>query len=355
MLWPPLAATLLLAAIIVLRFLFPETDGILLFAVVPIGLLGMMLGARAGAVAALVASGAYLVWAATDAHPSLLGYVNEPLTFFALGLISGYFARGALGDYDWRQAVSGRELRQAIGRGEVVMHYQPIVRGDRDLLCVEALARWQHPKRGLLPPAEFIPAAERDEDTIWLLTLRTLELAIADARGVGLDGDAAIAVNLSPVCLRRAELPGLIDRLLREGGLPAPRLAVEVTEAAIATGGEGVTEVLSGIKRQGVGMIAIDDFGVGHSSLARLARLPIDTLKIDRELVADLDRERTGAVVRGIVQLARALELTVVAEGVEDEPTWRSLRGMEVDAAQGSHLCPPLPAEELRRWLSSRR
>jgi EAL domain-containing protein (putative c-di-GMP-specific phosphodiesterase class I) len=351
--WPPAAAALLLAALIALRFIFPEPDGIMLLAVVPIILLGMMLGPSGGVGAALVASVAYLVWAATEGHPDEIAYVDHPLAFFALGGLSGFFARGVLGDYDLREAMESTELRGAMDRDELVMHFQPIVRREGAPLGVEALVRWQHPKRGLLPPGQFVPSAESDEQTIWELTARTLELSIREAVG-GRIGDGIVAVNISPVCLRRDGLPSLIDSMLDRAGLPGSRLMIEVTEAAIAAEDAEVAEILARVKGVGVGMIAIDDFGVGHSSLSRLARLPIDALKIDRSLIAGLGQERTREVVAGIVQLAHALKMPTIAEGVEDEATRVQLGEMRCDAVQGFHLGRPLPSEELGACLKQR-
>lgn len=350
--WPPIAAALLLVAIIALRFAFADVDGIMLFAVVPIALLGMMLGARAGVLTALVASAAYLVWAATDASPDKLDYVNQPLTFFLLGGLSGYFAHGALGDYDWRRASAVAELRRAMDDDQLRMHYQPIVRRDGRLLGVEALVRWQHPEHGLLPPARFIGVAESHEDTNWRLALHTLSLATREVQGAEISGDALVAVNLAPGALLRAELPEQIVRVAEAAGLPLRRLAVEVTEGAIAAGDDSIAEVLERIRRLGVGLIAIDDFGIGHSSLARLGRLPIDALKIDRALIADVAREDTRAIVHGIVELAHAIDLTVIAEGVEDERAFALMREMGCDAVQGFHLSRPLPAADLDAWVA---
>jgi EAL domain-containing protein (putative c-di-GMP-specific phosphodiesterase class I) len=352
--WPPAGAALLLAAIISLQFLFPQTVGIMTFSIVPIVLLGMMLGPRAGLLAALISSAAYAAWAITEAPPRDLHHVAEPLAYVAFGLISGYFAHGALGEYDRRTTVTCNALGRAMARDEVVMHFQPIVRGEGDLLGAEALARWQHPKRGLLPPGEFIPTAERDEQTILELTLHTLELAVREASDAGIRGGALTAFNLSPVSLRRPELPGLMGGLLEDAGFPPQGLAVEVTETALAEGDDSVADVLAEIKELGVGMVAIDDFGIGNSSLGRLGRLPIDALKIDRTLVGDLERDQTRVVVDGIVQLGHAMGLTVVAEGVEDERTLRRLEDMGCDAVQGFHLSRPLPPEELKSWISDR-
>ena len=346
----PLAAVVALIVISVARFVWPHPQGIMLFAVVPIALLGIMRGFRAGLLAALYASVIALIWAATTGHAQVVSAVGQPLTFFTLGGISGYYAKGALGDFDLKQARTCAQVRHAIDRGEIALHYQPIVRASGALLAVEALARWQDPSRGLIPPIEFIPAAECDERTIWELTLHTLSQAIRDARELG-DG-VVVAVNLSPVSLRRTELPGAIDQVLGNGGLRASRIAVEVTESAISSDDETkVIETLGELKRTGVEMVALDDFGIGHSSLARLGRLPIDTVKIDRTLIADSERPETAAVIRGMIELAHAVDLTVVAEGVEDTKTWDWLVEANCDAIQGFKLSRPLPPDQLPAWL----
>jgi EAL domain-containing protein (putative c-di-GMP-specific phosphodiesterase class I) len=149
-------------------------------------------------------------------------------------------------------------------------------------------------------------------------------------------------------------MPDAIREILGEGGLPANRLAVEVTETAISTDDEpSVVEVLGEVRKVGVNMVAIDDFGIGHSSLARLGRLPIDTVKIDRALIADIARKETAAVVRGMIELAHAVDLTVIAEGVEDAKTWDWLAEMSCDAIQGFQLSHPMPSDELPGWVEA--
>jgi EAL domain-containing protein (putative c-di-GMP-specific phosphodiesterase class I) len=319
---------------------------------VPIALLGVMLGFRAGLLAALYATAVTLVWAATSGHAETIAYFTQPITFFALGGLSGYFARGALGDFDYERARTCSQLREAIDHGQVGFHYQPIVRSNGELLALEALARWQDPSRGLIAPLEFIPAAESDDRTIWNLTLHALRQAVRDTRDF--DHPLTVAVNLSPVSLRRRELPSAISQILGDGGLPARRLAVEVTETAVSVADEpAVIEVLGEIRRIGVSMVAVDDFGIGHSSLARLGRLPIDTVKIDRALIADSARRETAAVIRGMIELAHAVDLTVIAEGVEDAKTWDWLVEVNCDAIQGFHLSRPMPPEELPGWIDA--
>jgi EAL domain-containing protein (putative c-di-GMP-specific phosphodiesterase class I) len=349
----PAAAVGLLVALSVARFVWPDAHGTMLLAAVPISLLGIMLGFRAGLLAALAASAVTVVWAATNDHAESLEWLGEPLTFFLLGGISGYFAKGALGDFDVGTARTCSRLRHAIDDGRLRLHYQPIVRTSGEVVAVEGLARWHDPARGVIAPIDFIPAAEGDDRTLWKLTLHTLRQAVRDARELG-DG-VIVAVNLSPVSLRRRELPDAIGEILREGGVPASRIAVEVTESAISGEDEAaVIDVLAEIRGVGVGMVAIDDFGIGHSSLARLGRLPIDTVKIDRALVADSDRPTTAAVIRGMVELAHSVDLMVIAEGVEDATTWDWLVAANCDAIQGFQLSRPMPPEELTGWLDAR-
>src|SRR5262245_57113506 len=212
---PPAAAALLLVAICVLRFALPDTSGVMLFATVPVALLGIMLGVRAGLGAALLASAVYLVWAATEGDPGTLDWFNHPLTFFTLGGISGYFAHGALGDFDWRKAVTCSEVRRAVGRGEVRLDYQPIVQNGERPLAVEALARWDHPKRGPIAPADFIPASESDERTIWDLTMHTLQEAVRQIGELESE-DVMVAVNISPVSLQRPGLAAAIGIILEQ-------------------------------------------------------------------------------------------------------------------------------------------
>jgi EAL domain-containing protein (putative c-di-GMP-specific phosphodiesterase class I) len=292
------------------------------------------------------------VWAVTSGNGTTLQFITYPLNFFILGGISGYFAKGALGDYDFSNARTCARLREAIDRGQVGFHYQPIARSSGELFAMEALARWHDSGRGTIPPLEFVPAAECDDRTIWDLTLHSIRQAIIDTREF--DHPFLVAVNVSPVSLRHRQLPDAIGQILRDGGLPASRLAVEVTESAVSVEDESaVIEVLGQIRRVGVRMVAVDDFGIGHSSLARLGRLPIDAVKIDRALIADSARPETAAVIKGMIELAHAVDLTVIAEGVEDPRTWDWLLELRCDAIQGFQLSRPMPPDDLPGWLEA--
>ena len=342
-----------LVGIAVLRFFTPDDiHGVMLFALVPVVALAMMFGARAGFLAALFASAAHVAWAATTAGLHPLEYIDQPLALFALGLVSGFYAHGVIGDFHPERQALRRGLHRAIARDELVMHYQPIVDvATGEVLALEALVRWQHPGRGLVEPGAFVPAAERDLATIRELTLHTFELAATWAQEHAEGTAIRVAVNLSPAALRAPGLADDIRGVLERLGVAPDRLDIEITETAFGTTDETIGEAIETIRRLGVGMVVIDDFGVGYSSLARLSGLSFDALKIDRALVTNMDRPHSEAIFRAIVELAHGLGLPVIAEGVEDEHTRQELMGLGCDALQGFHLSPPLPASEIETWL----
>jgi diguanylate cyclase (GGDEF)-like protein len=244
------------------------------------------------------------------------------------------------------------ELPRALARDELVLHFQP-------KLCVatgrpagaEALVRWQHPTRGLLPPADFVPLAEHT-GLIHDLTLWVLEHALAQCRRWRDEGlDLQVAVNLSAANLLDPRLPNDVARLIVAAGVPPSALALEITESVAMTDPTRAREVL-GILRSMRVALSVDDYGTGHSSLSYLGRLPVTELKIDRAFVTHLAGDATSAaIVRSTVELAHNLGLKVVAEGVEDAAALDHLRARGCDLAQGYHLCRPLPGDEVTAWL----
>ncbi len=247
------------------------------------------------------------------------------------------------------------ELRQALQEDQLVLYYQPKV--DVALGRVtgaEALVRWQHPERGLVPPGEFIPVAE-GTGLILPLTMYTLEAAVAQARA-WLDAGHTIqvAVNLSPRCLLEPALPDQVRRLLDRHGLPARLLRLELTESTVMADPERALAALTELRDRGVA-ISIDDFGTGYSSMSYLKQLPVDELKIDRSFVMDMLADGHDAVlVRSSIDLGHNLGLAVVAEGVEDEETLSALRALGCDVVQGYHLARPMPASAFTDWVVSR-
>jgi len=243
-------------------------------------------------------------------------------------------------------------LHGAIARDELRLHYQPTVDvADGRVRMVEALVRWQHPERGLLPPDDFIPLAEQTglivPLTRWVLDTTARQLrAWADA---GLDLGAA--VNLSARVLHDPDLPDAIAALLATHAVPATRLRVELTESAVMAHPAGALDVLTRLSGLGV-RIAIDDFGTGYSSLAYLKRLPVDEIKIDKSFVTHMTTDNEDAmIVASTIGLGHSLGLRFVAEGVESRGTWQALEALGCDGAQGYYFSHALPADELTRWM----
>jgi diguanylate cyclase (GGDEF)-like protein len=247
------------------------------------------------------------------------------------------------------------QLRTALAEDQLVVHFQP----QFDLqtghaVGAEALVRWQHPRRGLLAPAEFVGAVEHS-GLIRDFTMTVLEKAVAEcATWTGGGASLTVAVNLSARNLLDSELPVDVGRILLKHGLPAERLVLEITETTMMSELEVVEEVLGTLRTMGI-QISVDDFGTGYSSLAFLQRVAVNEVKIDRSFVAGLSgSESDRALVRATVQLAHSLGARAVGEGVEDEQLAKALRELGCDFAQGYHLGRPMPADELRTKLGLR-
>src|SRR5215207_10889474 len=246
------------------------------------------------------------------------------------------------------------QLPAAIDARQLVLHYQPkaelatgAVRG------VEALVRWQHPRRGLLAPGHFLPLAEQSGLTR-ALTAFVLERAMSEIGALGEQSDLAVAVNLGPADLLDLGLPSEVERALDRCRFPPERLALEVSEDVIVADPERTLDVLQRLRALGVGL-ALDDFGAGQSSLSHLKSLRLDELKIDRSFVLEMAADPTAlAIVHSTVDLAHRLRLRVVAEGVATREAWDLLSECGCDEAQGDLLARPLPAPELAAWLARR-
>ncbi|MCY7373093.1 MAG: bifunctional diguanylate cyclase/phosphodiesterase [Spirochaetaceae bacterium] len=240
------------------------------------------------------------------------------------------------------------ELARGIDDGELVMHYQPQLDLSGSVRGVEALVRWQHPERGLLPPAEFIPVAERT-GLIHPLTDVVLGMAVAQSKRWHDAGTPTpVAVNISTRSLLHAGFADRVLDLLAVWAMPAGLLTLEITETTIMEDPDRALAVLSRLAAAGV-RLSIDDFGTGYSSLAYLKSLPVHELKIDRSFVAALtSSERDRVIVDSTVALGRRLGLDVVAEGVEDEATLLALGALGCTLAQGFYFSRPVPAGALR-------
>jgi diguanylate cyclase (GGDEF)-like protein len=247
------------------------------------------------------------------------------------------------------------ELRAGIAAGELELHYQPQLRFDDGRLSgMEALVRWRHPRLGLLPPGRFVALAE-DTGLIWELGLAVLELAVVQMAQWTRAGFEVprVAVNVSPAQLR-PELVGEIETILARHGVPASRLEIELTESALTADGPAVNGLLKALRHMGAS-IAIDDFGVGYSSLTLLRRLPISALKIDRSFVAELDSNSQDlAIVEAIVNMAHSVGLRTVAEGVEHHGQQAVLGVLGCQEGQGYLFARPLDALAATDWLAAR-
>ena len=248
------------------------------------------------------------------------------------------------------------DLRRAVERREFRLYYQPIVSlaGGR-VVGFEALVRWQHPQRGLLLPGEFMPVAE-ETGLILPVGSWVIHEACRSAGGWAERFGRAfiIAVNLSNRQFGQPDLPEQIAGVLRQTGLPADRLKLEITESVIMEHGEGVTQMLHQLRDLGVDLY-VDDFGTGYSSFSALQRFPISTLKIHGSFVQSLDQGGGLEIVRTIMTLARNLKLNVIAEGVETRSQAQRLKVLKCPQAQGSAFAEPIPSDDVLSLLSRER
>jgi diguanylate cyclase (GGDEF)-like protein len=243
-----------------------------------------------------------------------------------------------------------RELRQAITDEELIVHYQPLARASDGEVCgFEALVRWKHPTRGMVPPLDFIPVAE-ESGLIGPLGEWVLRRACADA--ASWDKPLRIAVNLSPLQLNNPALPTLVHEVLITTGLSPARLELEITESALFKDYQRALDNLRRLKALGV-RIAMDDFGTGFSSLSTLQSFPFDKIKVDKSFVENIHRdERATVIVKAVLGLGRSLNIPVVAEGVETDEQREFLRGEQCAELQGYAIGRPAPADTLGAWTS---
>jgi PAS domain S-box-containing protein len=243
-----------------------------------------------------------------------------------------------------------QELTTAVASDQLVLNYHPVFEmGTGHMIGAEALLRWRHPERGIVPPGDFIPLAETSE-AIVEIGAWVLQQACRDA--ATWPDHLRIAVNLSVRQLADRAIVDTVASALDASGLEPRRLVLEVTETALMENAARALAHLRALKALGV-RVAIDDFGTGYSSLQYLAQMPVDILKIDRSFVAGLGvNDRHTTIVTSVIALAHALGMCVVAEGVETDPQHRQLFALGADAAQGFLWSRPVGAEEFRRLLA---
>lgn len=244
------------------------------------------------------------------------------------------------------------EFRGALEDGQITAYYQPqqcLATGE--LAGVEALARWIRPDGTVVPPSDFVPLSEEMgiSDMFFEAVLRDVCGEVASWRAAG-DWHVPVAVNISAHQLRNADLVGMIKQILMQQSVDQKLINLELTETALLEDLTAARPVLNDLNAYGVG-IHIDDFGTGYSSLSYLAQLPVQTLKIDQSFIANLTESDTNTrVVQAIIALGKAMELEVIAEGVETDQQYAILRRLECDYVQGYFIARPMPADEFRRW-----
>ncbi len=258
---------------------------------------------------------------------------------------------GALSQiYDNRVALE-HDLQFALSNRELEIEYQPIVdpRSGRTICC-EALLRWRHPDRGMVPPSEFIPIAEA---TGSIVPIGAWVLAEACAEATRWSADIKVSVNLSAAQFRRDR--GIINQVmaaLAQSGLAPSRLELEVTETVLIEDGAATLVILEELRRRGIG-VSLDDFGTGFSSLAYLNEFPFSKVKIDRMFCKNIDQSpRTCAIIRGVAQITKDLRIELVAEGVETDIQLERMRAFGINAIQGYLFSRPLPVQALRRLIA---
>jgi len=234
-------------------------------------------------------------------------------------------------------------LATALREGELELHYQPkVALGSNELVGVEALARWRHPKLGFIPPTHFIPLAESagliDAVTEWVIAEGARQWSAWHAAGL----TTRIAVNISAVNLGHIDFPDLVGGILRSAQVNCAHFEIELTESATQNA-VNLLDTLTRLRLKGI-HLAIDDFGTGYSSLLQLQRLPFSSIKIDRSFVGNADRsEDCRVIIRSVIDLAHNLGMEAVAEGVETETTLQLLRDLGCDVVQGYFVGRPMP------------
>ena len=246
------------------------------------------------------------------------------------------------------------DLQKAIETQSLQLHYQPQIdaRTGR-VVGIEALLRWEHPEKGFIPPAVFVPVAE-DSGQIIPLSLWVLDTACAQLRQLDEQGNAGIsmAVNISPMHFQRGHFVQYVQATLEKHGLRGEQLELEITESLLLHNAEQAIETLHRLKALGV-RIALDDFGTGFSSLSYLKRLPIDKIKIDRSFIREIATDHhDAAITQGIISMAHHLSLIVVAEGVETASQMEFLKGSRCDTFQGYYFAKPMPFTALKAFMS---
>ncbi len=253
--------------------------------------------------------------------------------------------------YDSAGILSAHDIRQALEKDEISLVYQPqIDLIDGSLFGFEALARWNHPRHGLLPPDRFIGIVEASH-IVDRFTERVLEMALAEAARWHVIPDSRIAINVSAASCASKKLPNTVQKLCSRNAISSRRVTLEVTETAAMTDPLRTGDCLRHLQAVGVDL-SIDDFGTAYSSLSKLQQLPFVEIKIDKSFVSNcLTEPKSGVLVRSMIELAHSLGKRAVAEGIEDAGTLNRLREWGCDIGQGYYIGKPMSPREITVWL----
>jgi diguanylate cyclase len=291
---------------------------------------------------------------------------EEPTTLLRKADTAMYRAkesgRGGVAIYDDEMSDVSRErfaleaaLRAGLEEEHLVLFYQPIVRaGSGEIVGAEALVRWLHPERGLILPSKFLPLIEStalsEVLSHWVLRKACQQMRVWRER---FQQELLVSVNLTARAFENPELPAKIDGILLETGLPAAALELEITETMALLHAGGPVSTLSELRRRGA-RVAVDDFGIGYSSLSYLRELPIDTVKLDSSFIRELGRRREDSkIVGAVIQLAHGLGMEVVAEGVEEEEQMVMLEMLHCDKMQGFLFSRPLEPQAFEALMDA--
>jgi EAL domain-containing protein (putative c-di-GMP-specific phosphodiesterase class I) len=240
-------------------------------------------------------------------------------------------------------------MRRAIVNQEFVIHYQPLINLQTEEICAfEALLRWKHPERGLIPPLDFIPLAE---ETALIVPIGEWVIRNACEEAAKWPKDIGIAINLSPAQFKMRHLTQMVMSALAHSGLAAQRLELEITESVLLVDNASTLETLHQLRALGV-KISMDDFGTGYSSLSYLRSFPFDKIKIDRSFVHDLQNQDSKAIIRAVTGLGASLGMATTGEGVETREEVDYLRREGCTEAQGFYFSKAKPAGDVYRMLA---
>lgn len=292
------------------------------------------------------------------------GNLNAPNELIQQADMAMYKAkRGGHNNYQWftsdinakvsRIVAMRNELHDALEHNQLELYYQPVFASDgQTVAALEALVRWNHPEKGLILPAEFIPLAEQTGQIV-ALSEWVIQTACENVKQLDKTIKLPVSINISPVQFNRSNFIPVLEKALKKTGISGGSLEIEVTENILMHDSEQAINLLKQAKNLGIG-IAIDDFGIGYSSLSYLQELPVDKIKIDKSFVQRFEQGgRNSAITLGIIAMAKKMDLNVVVEGIETESLYQKLKQHEPDFYQGFYFAHPMPFSKLKEFLQN--